>query len=60
MATDRMFKEPVARAAMHLASKITSPVFFYEFGYRGKYSLSDIFSKTGHCKGKQFKFNLLL
>jgi hypothetical protein len=47
MLSDRLFKEPVARAAKHLASINTSPVYFYEFGYRGKYSLSDKYSITG-------------
>ncbi|KAF0769982.1 esterase E4-like [Aphis craccivora] len=47
MLSDRLFKEPIARAAKHLASINTSPVYFYEFGYRGKYSLSDKYSKTG-------------
>lgn len=51
MTSDRMFKEPVARAARHLASKIASPVHFYEFGYRGKYSLSDKYTKCGHSNG---------
>lgn len=51
MTSDRMFKEPVARAARHLASKNTSPVYFYEFGYRGKYSLSNKYSKTGNSEG---------
>jgi hypothetical protein len=46
-----MFKEPVARAARHLASKNTSPVYFYEFGYKGKYSFADTFSKFGHSEG---------
>jgi carboxylesterase type B len=51
MTSDRMFKEPVARAAKQLASKNKSPVYFYEFGYRGKYSLSDKYSKTGNSEG---------
>lgn len=51
MITDRMFKEPVARAAKHLASKSSSPVYVYEFGYRGKYSLSDWFAFNGNSKG---------
>lgn len=51
MTSDRMFKEPVARAAKHLASKNTSPVYFYEFGYAGKYSLADKYSKSGPSKG---------
>ncbi|XP_025194118.1 esterase E4-like [Melanaphis sacchari] len=50
MLSDRLFKEPVARAARHLASINTSPVYFYEFSYRGKYSLSDKYSKTGPCQ----------
>jgi len=51
MLTDRLFKEPVARAARHLASINTSPVYFYEFSYRGKYSLADKYSKTGSSQG---------
>lgn len=47
MCSDRLFKEPVARAAKHLASIKTSPVYFYEFGYMGKYSLADKYSKNG-------------
>lgn len=59
MTSDRMFKEPVARAARHLASKNTSPVYFYEFGYRGKYSLSDKYSKTGNSEGLGKQKNIL-
>lgn len=51
MISDRMFKEPVARAARYLASKNTSPVYFYEFGYKGKYSFADTISKVGHSEG---------
>lgn len=51
MLTDRLFKEPVARAARHLASINTSPVYFYEFSYRGKYSLADKYTKTGSSQG---------
>lgn len=51
MTSDRLFKEPVARAAKHLASKNTSPVHFYEFGYRGKHSLSNQISQVGHSDG---------
>lgn len=51
MTSDRLFKEPVARAARHLASKNTLPVYFYEFAYRGKYSLADKYSKSGNSDG---------
>lgn len=51
MTSDRLFKECVARAAKHLASKNTSPVHFYEFGYRGKYTLSNQLSRVGHSDG---------
>ncbi|VVC27649.1 Hypothetical protein CINCED_3A001615 [Cinara cedri] len=51
MTTDRMFKEPLARAAKLLASKNTSPVYFYEFGYKGKYTLTNKYSKTGLSDG---------
>jgi hypothetical protein len=46
-----MFKEPTARTAKHLASKSSSPVYFYEFAYRAKDSLSDKYSKTGNSEG---------
>lgn len=51
MTSDRLFKECVARAAKHVASKNTSPVYFYEFGYRGKHSLSNKLSQVGHSDG---------
>lgn len=51
MTSDRLFKECVARAAKHLASKNTSPVHFYEFGYRGKYTLSNQLTRAGHSDG---------
>lgn len=51
MTSDRMFKEPTARTAKHLASKSSSPVYFYEFAYRGKDSLSNKYSKSGHSEG---------
>ncbi|XP_025411215.1 esterase E4-like [Sipha flava] len=51
MTSDRMFKEPTARTAKHLASKSSSPVYFYEFAYRAKDSLSDKYSKTGNSEG---------
>lgn len=51
MTSDRMYKEPVARAAKHIAIKNTSPVYFYEFGYRGKHSLSDVLIKGGSSDG---------
>lgn len=51
MTSDRMFKEPVARAAKLLASKSVSPVYFYEFGYRGQYTLSNKYTKSGHSDG---------
>lgn len=51
MTSDRMFKEPVARAAKHLALKNTSPVYFYEFDYRGKHSLSNVYIKAGSSDG---------
>lgn len=51
MTSDRMFKEPVARTAKLLASKSSSPVYFYEFGYRGEYTLSNKYTKIGHSDG---------
>ncbi|XP_003247261.1 esterase E4 isoform X1 [Acyrthosiphon pisum] len=51
MLTDRLYQEPVARAARYSASINTSPIYFYEFGYRGKYSLSDKYSTSGSSQG---------
>lgn len=51
MTSDRMFKEPTARAAKHLASKSSSPVYFYEFAYRGKDTLSNKYAKSRHTEG---------
>lgn len=53
MTTDRLFKEPVARAAQNMAPKSTSPVYFYEFAYRGKYSLADRYVVNSEGLGKQ-------
>lgn len=39
MVTDRMFGYAVSKAAQHIASTNTEPVYFYEFGYSGNYSL---------------------
>lgn len=60
MTSDRLFKECVARAAKHLASKNTSPVHFYEFGYRGKYTLSNQLTRAGHSDGlgKKVQFQI--
>ncbi|XP_050548741.1 esterase E4-like [Daktulosphaira vitifoliae] len=51
MLSDRMFKEPVVRFSKHLASKNTSPVYFYEFAYRGRDSLSNKYTKSGTSQG---------
>jgi carboxylesterase type B len=58
MIGDRLFVVDVQRAAQ-VQSKY-SPVYFYEFDYRGKQSLSDLMSNTNRDFGKQFETSNLL
>jgi len=39
MFSDRLFGYAVSKAAQHIASKNTAPVYFHEFGYSGNYSV---------------------
>lgn len=46
MIGDRHFVVDVERAARIQAAVNTAPVYFYQFGYTGKHSLSEIMSQT--------------
>lgn len=39
MISDRMFGYAISKAAQNIASKNISPVYFFQFGYSGEYSI---------------------
>lgn len=51
MISDRMFGYAMSKAAQHIASKNTAPVYFYEFGYSGEYSIIAEIDKTSYSRG---------
>lgn len=53
MLSDRLFVVDILKAAKLYAQVYTSPVYVYEFGYRGKHSLSEVFSKSNENYGKK-------
>jgi hypothetical protein len=46
MAGDRHFVVEMERAARIQAAVNSAPVYVYQFGYRGKHSLSEAISRT--------------
>jgi len=46
MTGDRHFVVEVERAARLQAAVNSAPVYFYQFGYRGNHSLSEVLSGT--------------
>jgi hypothetical protein len=46
MIGDRHFVVETERAAKLQAAVNSAPVYFYQFGYRGKHSLSEVMSGT--------------
>lgn len=58
MISDRMFGYALSKAAQSIASRITSPVYFHEFGYIGKDSiLSHFMDLYSENLGKQYNNN---
>jgi len=51
MMSDRSVGYCVSKAAQHIAAKNTAPVYFYEFGYSGNYSLIGFFDKKSYSRG---------
>lgn len=56
-----MFGYALSKAAQSIALKITSPVYFHEFGYIGKDSILSQFNLLSSERlGKQYIFNLTI
>lgn len=53
MAGDRLFYVPIRKAMKVHAYATSSPVYCYQFNYRGKYSLSNLFARNNENYGKQ-------
>ncbi|XP_050548710.1 esterase E4-like [Daktulosphaira vitifoliae] len=46
MIGDRLFVADIVKAARIQAQSVSSPVYMYQFGYRGHHSLTEIFAKS--------------
>lgn len=56
-----MFGYALSKTAQSIALKITSPVYFHEFGYIGKDSILSYFNhSSSEGLGKQYIFNLTI
>lgn len=53
MIGDRLFVVDIVKAAKMHAQMYKSPVYLYEFGYRGTHSLSEYFSKSNEDYGEK-------
>lgn len=53
MIGDRLFVVDIVKAAKMHAELYKSPVYLYEFGYRGMHSLSEYFSKSTEDYGEK-------
>ncbi|CAI6374089.1 unnamed protein product [Macrosiphum euphorbiae] len=51
MISDRVFGYAMSKAAQHIATKNTAPVYFYEFGYSGNYSILASFNPKSYSRG---------
>jgi len=59
MISDRLFVVDIIKAAKMHAQLYKSPVYLYQFGYRGKHSLSEHFAQSNENYGNNklsFKF----
>lgn len=57
MISDRLFVVDIVKAARIQAQLYKSPVYLYQFAYRGKHSLSELFAKTDEDFGEEHKAN---
>lgn len=48
-----MFNVDAERASRFVSEVNRSPVYFYEFNYRGRYSLSNLYARTPDDYGKK-------
>lgn len=53
MISDRLFVTGIVKAAQMHARLYTSPVYLYQFGYRGRHSLSELFAKSNENYGDE-------
>jgi len=51
MISDRIFGYAVSKAAQHIATKNSAPVYFHEFGYSGNYSVTASFNPKSYSRG---------
>lgn len=54
MIGDRLFVVDIVKAAKIHAHFYKSPVYLYQFGYRGKHSLSEKFVKSNENYDEQY------
>lgn len=52
MIGDRLFVVDVVKSARLQAQTYKSPVYLYQFGYRGNHSLSEVFAKSNQNFGE--------
>lgn len=53
MIGDRLFVVDIFKSAKMYAKMYKSPVYLYQFGYRGNHSLSELFANSNENYGKQ-------
>lgn len=53
MISDRLFVVDIVKATKIYAQTYESPVYTYQFGYRGRHSLSEFFAKSDENFGKE-------
>lgn len=60
MISDRLFVVGIVKAAKMYARLYKSPVYMYQFGYRGRHSLTEMFSKSNENYGNRNARTLVL
>lgn len=53
MIGDRLFVVDIVKSAKIYAAFYKSPVYLYQFGYRGNHSLSEVFAKSTENYGER-------
>jgi len=53
MISDRLFVTGIVKAVQMHARLYKSPVYLYQFGYRGRHSLSELFAKSNENYGDE-------
>lgn len=52
MIGDRLFGAGIVQSALMQAASSKAPVYLYHFSYRGKFSVSEVFSHTNEDLGE--------